>query len=234
MKIDWKQYDPGSSYDELISVAGQSRTAAAALTRYLASLSPKMLDSRQDAAERAIAEMGITFTVYSEGRNIDRAWPFDIIPRTIAAAEWDRIAAGLTQRLTALNLFIDDLYNDQRIIRDSIVPEEIIATSRNFLKPCIGARPAHAVWANICGTDLVRDADGTVYVLEDNLRVPSGVSYMLENRIITKRVFPELFKDSSIRSVDDYASELLEMLSSLTPRTGDRPEVVVLTPGIYN
>lgn len=234
VKIDWKQYDPGSSYDELISVAGQSRTAAAALTRYLASLSPKMLDSRQDAAERAIAEMGITFTVYSEGRNIDRAWPFDIIPRTIAAAEWDRIAAGLTQRLTALNLFIDDLYNDQRIIRDSIVPEEIIATSRNFLKPCIGARPAHAVWANICGTDLVRDADGTVYVLEDNLRVPSGVSYMLENRIITKRVFPELFKDSSIRSVDDYASELLEMLSSLTPRTGDRPEVVVLTPGIYN
>ncbi len=193
-----------------------------------------MLDSRQEASERAIVEMGITFTVYSEGRNIDRAWPFDIIPRTIAAVEWDRIAAGLTQRLTALNLFIDDLYHERRVIRDRIVPEDIVATSRNFLKACIGAKPAHGIWANICGTDLVRDADGTVYVLEDNLRVPSGVSYMLENRIITKRVFPELFQDSSIRSVDDYASQLLEMLNSLSPRDVERPEVVVLTPGIYN
>ena len=234
VKIDWKQYDPGSAFDELIRSPGQPRSAAAALTRYLASLSPKMLDSRQEAAERAIAEMGITFTVYSEGRNIDRAWPFDIIPRTIAAEEWDRVAAGLTQRLTALNLFIDDLYHERRIIRDGIVPEEIVATSRNFLKDCIGARPAHGVWANVCGTDLVRDADGTIYVLEDNLRVPSGVSYMLENRIITKRVFPELFQDSSIRAVDDYPSLLLEMLNSLSPREIERPEVVVLTPGIYN
>ncbi len=193
VKIDWKQYDPGSAFDELIRAPGQPRSAAAALTRYLASLSPKMLESRQEAAERAIVEMGITFTVYSEGRNIDRAWPFDIIPRTIAASEWDQVAAGLTQRLTALNLFIDDLYHERRIIRDGVVPEEIVATSRNFLQACVGARPAHGVWANVCGTDLVRDADGTVYVLEDNLRVPSGVSYMLENRIITKRVFPELF-----------------------------------------
>ncbi|MBK6599120.1 MAG: circularly permuted type 2 ATP-grasp protein [Proteobacteria bacterium] len=234
MKIDWRQYDPAPAFDELIRAPGQPRDAAAALTRYLASLSPKMLDSRQEASERAIVEMGITFTVYSEGRNIDRAWPFDIIPRTIAAVEWDRIAAGLTQRLTALNLFIDDLYHERRVIRDRILPEDIVATSRNFLKACIGAKPAHVIWANICGTDLVRDADGTVYVLEDNLRVPSGVSYMLENRIITKRVFPELFQDSSIRSVDDYASQLLEMLNSLSPRDVERPEVVVLTPGIYN
>jgi len=234
VRIDWKQYDPGNTFDELLRAPGQPRPAAEALTRYLASLSPKQLASRQDAAERAIVEMGITFTVYSEGRNIDRAWPFDIIPRTIPADEWDRVAAGLTQRLTALNMFIDDLYHHQRIIRDGIVPAEIIATSTNFLKPAIGARPAHGVWANICGTDLIRDADGTVYVLEDNLRVPSGVSYMLENRIITKRVFPELFSESSIRAVDDYPSLLFEMLTSLSPRELERPEVVVLTPGIYN
>jgi uncharacterized circularly permuted ATP-grasp superfamily protein len=234
VKIDWRKYDPGAAFDELIKAPGQSRDAAGALTRYLSSLNPKQLGSRQDAAERAIVEMGITFTVYSEGRNIDRAWPFDIIPRTIAAEEWDRVAAGLTQRLTALNRFIDDLYHDRKIIRDGIVPEEIVATSSNFLKPCAGTRPAHGVWANVCGTDLVRDANGTLYVLEDNLRVPSGASYMLENRIITKRVFPELFGDSSIRSVDDYTSQLLDMLKSISPRQVEMPVVVVLTPGIYN
>jgi uncharacterized circularly permuted ATP-grasp superfamily protein len=122
VKINWKQYDPAASYDELIAAPGRPRAAAAPLARYLASLDSKQLGSRQEAAERSIAEMGITFTVYSEGRNIDRAWPFDIIPRAIPADEWDRIAAGLTQRLTALNLFIDDLYHDRRIVRDGIVP----------------------------------------------------------------------------------------------------------------
>ncbi|MEZ5498334.1 MAG: circularly permuted type 2 ATP-grasp protein [Steroidobacteraceae bacterium] len=234
MKINWNQYDPGACYDELISAPGSARPAAASLASYLASLSPKRLESRQDAAERAIVEMGITFTVYSEGRNIDRAWPFDIIPRVIDGREWDRVAAGLIQRLRALNLFIDDLYHDQRILRDGVVPAEIVLTSRNFLAACKGVSPVHGVWANICGTDLVRDADGVFYVLEDNLRVPSGVSYMLENRIVTKRVFPELFRDSSIRTVDDYASQLLDMLNSLSPRDIERPEVVVLTPGIYN
>ena len=234
MKINWKQYDPGSAHDELISAPGVPREAAAALTRHLASLNPQQLKSRQEAAERAIVEMGITFTVYSEGRNIDRAWPFDIVPRVIAAKEWDRIAAGLVQRLTALNRFIDDLYHERRIIRDGIVPEEIVATSTNFLKACIGAKPARGVWANVCGTDLVRGADGTMYVLEDNLRVPSGASYMLENRIITKRVFPELFGSTSIRSIGDYTSQLFDMLNSLSPRPVERPEVVVLTPGIYN
>ena len=234
MKIDWKHYDPGAGYDELIKAPGQPRESGAALASYLASLNSRQLSSRQEAAERAIVEMGITFTVYSEGRNIDRAWPFDIIPRVIPADEWDRIAAGLTQRLTALNRFIDDLYHDRRIIRDGIVPEEIVATSRNFLKACVGAKPAHGVWANVCGTDLVRGGDGTMYVLEDNLRVPSGASYMLENRIITKRVFPEVFSKSNVRSIGDYTSQLFEMLTSLSPRKVDKPEVVVLTPGIYN
>jgi uncharacterized circularly permuted ATP-grasp superfamily protein len=234
MKISWSQYDPGKAWDELLSGPGRPRPHARTLTRYLASLTPSRLSRRQEAAERAILEMGITFTVYSEGQNIDRAWPFDIIPRVIAAEEWRRIEAGLKQRLTALNLFIDDLYNEQRILADGRFPREVIETSGNFLKECVGVRPVHGVWAHICGSDLVRGADGTVYVLEDNLRVPSGVSYMLENRIVTKQVFPELFANQRILPVDDYPSLLFDTLASLSPRPLDYPEVVVLTPGIYN
>jgi uncharacterized circularly permuted ATP-grasp superfamily protein len=203
-------------------------------SRLPSSLGARELAERQADAERAIVEMGITFTVYTEGQNIDRAWPFDVIPRTIEATEWVRVERGLIQRLTALNRFIDDLYHDRRIIADGVVPDDIIATSANFLTACVGANPPYGVWANICGTDLVRDGDGTMYVLEDNLRVPSGVSYMLENRMVTKQVFPEMFEHASILPVDDYASQLLDMLSSLSPRKVDFPRVVVLTPGIYN
>ena len=234
MSLDWTQYQPGEFYDELFATAGAARPAAKPLTSYLASLGLRELAERQGDAERAIAEMGITFTVYTEGQNIDRAWPFDVIPRTIEATEWTRIERGLVQRLTALNRFIDDLYHDRRIIADGVVPEDIVATSVNFLPACVGANPPYGVWANICGSDLVRDADGTVYVLEDNLRVPSGVSYMLENRIVTKQVFPEVFAHASILPVDDYASQLYDMLASLSPRKQDFPRIVVLTPGIYN
>ncbi|MDX1500651.1 MAG: circularly permuted type 2 ATP-grasp protein, partial [Woeseiaceae bacterium] len=158
------------------------------------------------------------------------------IPRAMPGAEWDIIEAGLVQRVTALNLFIDDLYNDRRIIGDRVVPAEIIDSSRNYLEPCMGMSPRHGVWANICGTDLVRGADGTVYVLEDNLRVPSGVSYMLENRNVIKRVFPSLFHNHRVRPVSEYPTQLSGMLRSVAPAdsSSDRPEIVVLTPGIYN
>jgi uncharacterized circularly permuted ATP-grasp superfamily protein len=234
MKISWGAYDPGSHYDELIADRGQPRPGGEALATHLSSLTAKQLRARQDAAERAIVEMGITFTVYSEGQNIDRAWPFDVIPRTLPASEWRRTEAGLKQRLRALNCFIDDVYHEQRIVKSKKFPRRILGSSKGYLKACEGARPAHRVWAHVCGSDLVRDADGTLYVLEDNLRVPSGVSYMLENRIVTKRVFPELFANQTIRPVDDYPSALFDMLASLSPRPGDQPEVVVLTPGIYN
>lgn len=234
MRIDWNRYDPGEFYDELISTPGNPRTASRSLAKYLGSLSTQQLNRRQRAAELAIEEMGITFTVYSEGENIDRAWPFDIIPRVIAAREWRRLEEGLIQRLTALNLFIDDLYNDQKIIKAKVFPKSLLKGSNNFLQQCVGAKPPHQVWAHICGTDLVRDKNGTVYVLEDNLRVPSGVSYMIENRSITKRVFPELFRRRSILPVDDYPAHLFDMLASLSPRPLDYPEIVVLTPGIYN
>ena len=234
MRIDWNQYDPGESYDELISTSGNPRTASRSLAKYLGSLSDQQLNRRQRAAELAIEEMGITFTVYSEGENIDRAWPFDIIPRVISEREWRRLEQGLIQRLTALNMFINDLYNEQKIIKAKVFPASLLQTSNNFLQQCTGAKPRYQVWAHICGSDLVRDKDGIMYVLEDNLRVPSGVSYMIENRSITKRVFPELFRRRSIVPVDDYPAHLFDTLAALSPRELDYPEIVVLTPGIYN
>jgi uncharacterized circularly permuted ATP-grasp superfamily protein len=189
---------------------------------------------RKKLAEQAIKAMGITFTVYSDGSNIDREWPFDIIPRIIRAREWERTAAGLKQRLTALNMFIDDLYNEQKVLKDGVVPRHVIMESGNFREQCVGMRPAHGVWAHICGSDLVRDADGRIYVLEDNLRVPSGVSYMLENRRITKRVFPELLEANDIVPNGDYPAQLFDTLASLSPRPKDDPEIALLTPGIYN
>jgi uncharacterized circularly permuted ATP-grasp superfamily protein len=179
--------------------------------------------------------MGITFTVYNESEGtIDRAWPFDIIPRIIDKKEWVSIEAGLKQRVKALNLFIDDLYHEQKIIKDNIFPGELLKESKNFLPQCVGVNPPLGVWAHICGSDLVRDNDGTVYVLEDNLRVPSGVSYMLENRQVMKRVFPDMFEQHDILPVDDYPSQLYDMLASLSPRDIKQPEIVVLTPGVYN
>lgn len=234
MSIDWKSYDPRPFFDELIAAPGKPRPAARTLADYLASLDDAEIRERKRAAELAIVEMGISFTVYSEGENIDRAWPFDIIPRVIPRKEWDRVQAGLEQRLSALNMFIDDVYNAQRIVRDKVVPEYVFANSRNFRKQCVGHNPPHGVWAHICGSDLVRDGDGTFYVLEDNLRVPSGVSYMLENRQVTKRVFPELFESSSILPVDEYTSQLFDMLASISPRPLDYPTVAVLTPGVFN
>jgi uncharacterized circularly permuted ATP-grasp superfamily protein len=215
-------------------VDGRPREACKGVVRYLSSLTISELCERQAAAEAAIRSMGITFTVYSEGDNLDRSWPFDVIPRVISTREWARVSAGLTQRLTALNLFIDDLYGAATVVKDGIVPAEVIAASPGFRPQCVGAHPAHGVWAHICGSDLVRDADGTMYVLEDNLRVPSGVSYMLENRQVTKRVFADLFRDLDIHPVDSYPSRLFEVLASLSPRRGDAPVVVVLTPGVFN
>ena len=235
MAIRWGSYKVKGVYDELMRAAGRPRAPARALCHYLRALKDEEIQQYRAAAEMAIHVMGITFTVYTEEEgSIDRAWPFDIIPRIIARDEWVWIERGLRQRVQALNLFIDDLYHGQRIIRDGVVPAEIIADSKNFRPQCVGVRPPHGIWAHICGSDLVRDRDGTVYVLEDNLRVPSGVSYMLENRAVMKRVFPELFQSYSILPVDDYPSQLYDMLASLSPRDVEQPEIVVLTPGVYN
>ncbi len=234
MKISWKSYETGAFFDELITPAGKPRLAARRLANLLQELPPEELATRRAAAELAIREMGISFTIYSEGKNIDRAWPFDIIPRVIAGRDWDLVSQGLAQRARALNAFIDDIYNKQRILKDRILPADIVLESGNYKPQCAGMSPRYGAWAHICGTDLVRDKDGKFYVLEDNLRVPSGVSYMVENREITKRVLPELFENYSIRPVDDYPAQLYATLASLSPRQSRRPCVVVLTPGIYN
>ncbi|WP_409523552.1 circularly permuted type 2 ATP-grasp protein [Nitrincola sp. MINF-07-Sa-05] len=233
-KINWKQYACNGLYDELMAAPGEPRPAAKMLCEYLAQLDAHELAEHKSAAEIAIQVMGITFTVYSEGTMIDRALPFDIVPRIIPLDEWLRTEAGLKQRVQALNMFINDLYHDQRIIRDGVVPAEVLAQSANFRPQCVGVTPKHNIWAHICGSDIVRDVDGTLFVLEDNLRVPSGVSYMLENRNVTKRVLPDFFATGRIQPVDDYTSQLYEMLSSMSPRPGDDPQIVILTPGIYN
>jgi uncharacterized circularly permuted ATP-grasp superfamily protein len=222
------------AWDELMQPDGTPRPAAAELVRQLDALGLAELRSRQDLAELDIVTTGITFTVYSDGRGIDRAWPFDIIPRVIPADDWRAVERGLVQRLTALNMFIDDIYNDQRVIADGVFPADLLSESMNYRPQCRGVRPRHGVWAHICGSDLVRDADGTMYVLEDNLRVPSGVSYMLENRMLSKRAFADLFSKQSILPVDSYTDELLRMLASIAPDGVARPNVVVLTPGVFN
>lgn len=234
MNKSWKNYRTVGFFDELIADSGRPRTAARGIAKFLQRLPDEEMYSRRAAADLAIREMGVSFTVYTEGKNIDRAWPFDIIPRVIPARDWTRVSLGLIQRTRALNCFIDDIYNEKRILSDGILPADIVLESDNYKPQCAGVSPRYGAWAHVCGTDLVRDKKGKFYVLEDNLRVPSGVSYMLENREVTKRVLPELFENYSILPVDDYPSRLYSTLASLSPRASRRPCIVVLTPGIFN
>ncbi len=233
-KKGWSRYKSDQFYDELLSASGNPRVIARNLVNTFKGFSSQEIKDLRDHAELTIRDMGISFTVYSEGKNIDRSWPFDLIPRVITASEWKRVSKGLQQRLKALNCFIDDIYNKQKILKDGIVPADVVLESGNYKPQCQDFSPRYGVWANICGSDLVRGKEGHFHVLEDNLRVPSGVSYMLENREITKRVLPELFENYSILPVDDYPSHLFEMLAALSPGRSKRPCVAVLTPGIYN
>jgi uncharacterized circularly permuted ATP-grasp superfamily protein len=230
--MSWNTYSASAGYDELFTTAGQPRELVRGVASLLALLDLEELRSRQRAAETTIRALGITFTVYGGNTNIDRQWPFDIIPRVVPSVEWERVTRGLEQRLRALNHFIDDLYNEQRVVKAGVFPGELLVSSRNYLPACRGMRPKFGAWAQICGSDLVRDADGEFYVLEDNLRIPSGVSYMLENRALTKRVFPELFEHQHIQPVDGYPSRLYGLLASLA--SVDEPNVVLLTPGPFN
>jgi uncharacterized circularly permuted ATP-grasp superfamily protein len=221
-------------WDEMRDEHGEPRPAAAEVLSLVERLGVEELQARQAAAAADILTMGITFTVYSEGSNIDRAWPFDVIPRVIEATEWAAVERGLVQRLTALNRFIDDVYNERRCVTDGVFPAALLDDSANYRPECQGVHPKFGVWAHISGSDLVRDADGTVYVLEDNLRVPSGVSYVIENRAVAKRAFPELFARLSIAPVDAYTDELNKLLVSLAPDGVSDPSIAVLTPGIFN
>lgn len=229
----WRDYNPGEFHDELMAGPYQPRHFSYRLLDYLQSMRREAFEQRVADSELEMLERGITFTVYSDAGNIDRAWPFDIIPRMIAKREWDCTEKGLIQRVRALNQFINDIYNEGQIIKDGLIPADVVYQSKGYRPQCRGMQPAFGVWAHICGSDLVRDHNGTLYVLEDNLRVPSGVAYMLENRKTTKRILPELFKLLSISPVNDYPAHLASMLASLRPELS-QPTMALLTPGIYN
>src|ERR1700704_5954286 len=227
-------YQPGPFFDEMFDASCEPRSGAKALVQLIQTMADGELLRRQQSAERALLHMGITFNVYGDSAGTERIFPFDLVPRIVAAAEWNGIERGLKQRIRALNLFIDDVYHSQKIVKDGVIPAEIIGTASSFRKQCVDMNPPGGVWCHITGTDLVRDRDGQVYVLEDNLRCPSGVSYVLQNRVVMKRTFPQVFESSRIRPVDDYPSRLRDMLESVAPAGVESPRVVVLTPGIHN
>ncbi|MEB3829286.1 circularly permuted type 2 ATP-grasp protein [Phormidium sp. CCY1219] len=227
-------YEPGDFYDELFIAEGQPRPQATPLIQRIDSLSEGELQQRQQAAQIAMFKLGVTFNVYGDNEGTERIFPFDLIPRIVVADEWAYIDRGLKQRIHALNLFLADIYGEQKIIKDGIIPEELIKSAKGFLEPCIGLKPPEDLWCHITGTDLVRDKNGQWYVLEDNMRCPSGVSYVLENRRVMKSTFPQVFRTMDVRPVDEYPSHLLETLLNITPANLPNPTVVVLTPGIYN
>lgn len=230
--FSFAQYQTDGFFDEMFNAEGQLRSGYDAFKTRVEQLPTDEMIRRQQAAERALMAMGITFNVYSENEGTERIMPIDIIPRIVPGDEWNRLEHGLVQRITALNLFIDDVYNTQHILRDGVVPRELIESSKCFLEPCVGLKPPKGIWCHITGTDLIRGDDGTFMVLEDNLRCPSGVSYMLENRELLKQTFPEVIARTNVRPVSDYPTQLLNMLQFITDRPD--PTVCVLTPGIYN
>jgi uncharacterized circularly permuted ATP-grasp superfamily protein len=234
MVVYYKDYDTEGFFDEYFQADGSPRGGASALLKRLEDLPSGELIKRQKATEAKLFQMGVTFTVYGEEEGTERIFPFDIIPRVIEAREWDTLERGLKQRIYALNLFIDDIYNEKKILKDGVVPEELLHTSKCYRPQCEGFKPPRGIWCHISGTDLVRGGDGVYYVLEDNLRCPSGVSYVLENREVLKRTFPKIFEDLRIRPVDDYPYRLRDMLQYMAPNGVNSPTVVLLTPGIYN
>ncbi len=227
-------YDPENFYDELFSSRGKPRSHSVSLIEHMSNLGIEKLEQQRLTAEIALYKLGVTFNVYSDNRGVEKIFPFDIIPRIIPAQEWTYLETGLKQRIQALNLFLNDIYSEQKIVNDGKIPAEVINTASGFLQPCVGIKPPAGIWCHITGTDLIRDKDGGWYVLEDNLRSPSGVSYVLENRRVMKSTFPEIFQTMAVAPVDDYPSQLLETLLNLAPPQLPNPNVVVLTPGIYN
>jgi uncharacterized circularly permuted ATP-grasp superfamily protein len=233
--MEFSSYQTQGFYDEMFDVAGVARTEARLLLETIQSLEDGELLRCQRAAETLLLQMGITFNVYGDSAGTERIFPFDLIPRIVRAEEWEWVERGLKQRIHALNAFIDDIYHDQKILKDKVIPEEIVKSATFYRPQCHGINPPGGVWCHITGSDLVRHGDGQIYVLEDNLRVPSGVSYVLENRELMKRTFPRVFAGLRIRPVDIYPSKLLEMLESIAPpHASAKPTVVLLTPGMYN
>jgi len=230
----WDQYQVDGLFDEMFTEPGSPRPHYAPVTRRLAKLNSAALDRRRRMADVSFRNQGITFTVYGDQRGVEKTFPFDLVPRIIPANEWDIIERGLIQRITALNMFCQDIYHDQRILREGIIPPELIYGAKMFRREMFGVNVPRDVYIHICGTDLIRDKWGQYLVLEDNGRTPSGVSYVLENRAVMKRVFPSIFGAYRVRAIEDYPYNLLQCLKYVAPNRIDDPSIVVLTPGTYN
>jgi uncharacterized circularly permuted ATP-grasp superfamily protein len=224
-----------AAWDELFDTAGQPHPHCRMLVERLGELSVEEFQRRRAGADLVFINQGITFSVYSDRRGVEKIFPFDLVPRTVAASEWSALEAGLLQRIYALNQFLHDVYHEQRILKEGIVPAELVLGSKGFRKEMIGFEPPKGQYIHVCGTDLVRDAEGRFLVLEDNGRTPSGVSYVLENRVVMKKVFPGLFRSCQVRRVEDYPQRLRDALRSVAPDgAGDPPCLVLLSPGPYN
>ena len=228
------RYDLDRAYDEMFDAPTVARPQYHALLNELATVSLDDLRRRQIEADRAFLTQGITFTVYGDEQGTERIFPFDLLPRIITAREWDTLERGLAQRLIAINLFLQDIYNEGRILAEGIVPRELVYSCRHYRREMRGVRVHRDVYVSVAGTDLVRLEDGRFVVLEDNLRVPSGVSYMLANRAVTKRVFPGLFNKYNVRPTAHYGQALLATLRALAPPDRPDPTIVLLTPGVGN
>ncbi|GAC1465463.1 MAG: circularly permuted type 2 ATP-grasp protein [Isosphaeraceae bacterium] len=223
-----------TGFDEMFVAPGEPRAHYLALHDRLEKLGADELESRHRAADLLMRNQGITFTVYGRGRGVERIIPFDPIPRVITSTEWDRIERGLEQRVRALNLFIYDVYHERLILRDRVVPAELVLGASAYRRECVGLRVPKDIYLHVSGIDLIRDSQGEFFVLEDNGRTPSGVSYVLKNRQVMKQAFPHMFQTYNVRPIDDYASNLLATLRHVAPAGVDDPVVAVLTPGIYN
>jgi uncharacterized circularly permuted ATP-grasp superfamily protein len=232
--MDFSTYQTEDFYDELFDENNHPRPGAQLLVKKIESLAQENLLTKQQAAEIMLLQLGITFAVYGNEEGSEKIFPFDVLPRIVDGVEWVQVEAGLKQRIFALNAFIEDIYNKKQILKDRIIPEELVLSSKTYRRECVGFSPPHNIWCHVTGTDLIRDRDGKFYVLEDNLRCPSGVSYVLENRQVLKRTFPQVFEASKVRPVDDYPNRLLETLEYLAPQNVLSPRIGVLTPGIYN
>jgi len=227
-------YDHAGLFDEMFDSAGKPRAYYAPVVEKLQQLDVPAFERRRKMADLSFRNQGITFTVYSDKNNVERIFPFDLIPRIVPPDEWEVIERGLVQRITALNLFCKDVYNDQKILTDRVIDPQLIYGARMFRREMIGFPVPRDIYVHVCGTDLVRGADGKYYVLEDNSRTPSGVSYVLENRAIMKRVLPALFAQYRVRAIEDYPLNLFNTLRHIAPRGADNPTIAILTPGIYN
>lgn len=234
MKNLFDAYQLMDGYDEMFEAQGKPRPHYRQLFHRLQELTLREFDLKRRQGDQAFLRQGITFTVYGDSQQTEKIFPFDLIPRIIPNSEWSLIERGIRQRVLALNHFLLDIYTDQKILRDRVVPRRLIESSTHFRKDFCGFRPPKDIYIHIAGIDLVRDHHGTYFVLEDNLRSPSGIAYVLENRIVMKQLFPDLFSEMRVRPVDHYPAQLSENLRFLDPLSRDKPTVVLLTPGVFN